>query len=121
MDENVCFLNHRDVLRCFGYKGGHYQRAIWRVPGTTKEVWFPKLYENYPWDNSISPDGMTITMKNKSEDLDAPEPVEWIVFAHNKNFLGQVIYKYLGEFSLDVSMSSHKQWVLNRTKEKTAL
>ena len=117
--DNVVFLNHRDALRCFGYEGGHYQRAVWAIKNTNKEVWFPKLYENEPWDNSLSDDFKTIVMKNKSKKkLANPEKFEWIVFAHYKDLLGQIVYKFLGEFHLSLDDSSNSQGVFSRRKSK---
>ncbi len=40
----------------FGYKRGHYQRAVWRIKDSIKAVWFPKLYKNNTWNNSLSDD-----------------------------------------------------------------
>jgi len=116
--DNVVFNNHRDALKCFGYRGGHYQRARWNIDGTKKGVWFPKLYENDHWDNHLSDDFKTIVMKNKSEKLSSPEEFEWIVFAHYKDLLGQIVYKFLGEFHLVVDKSNNSQWVFARRKTK---
>ena len=39
--DNVGFLIKKDALRVFGYKGGHYHRALRKIEGTKKkEVWF---------------------------------------------------------------------------------
>ena len=108
---NVSFLYHRDAMRCFGYKGGHYQRAVWPlkkgINGTNKQIWFPKLYKNNQWNNSISDDFKTIEMRtqNKSKiseqirnNITGDKIVEFLVFAHYKDFLGQIVYKFLGEF-----------------------
>ena len=61
--DNIGFLYVRDALKCFGYNGGHYQRAIWKIKGTEKSLWFPKLYENKNWNNSLSDDMKKIEMK----------------------------------------------------------
>ncbi len=97
--DNVVFSNHRDALRCFGYKGGHYQRAVWRIKGSNKEVWFPKLYRNNTWNNSLSDDFKKIIYKkNNNTKIKRLKKREWIVFAHYKDLLGQIVYKFLGEF-----------------------
>ena len=118
--DNVVFLNHREAMRCFGYEGGHYQRAIWTIKGTGKKVWFPKLYVNSPWNNELSDDFKRIIMRNKINPIlkDPKEREKWIVFAHYKNLLGQVVYKFLGEFHLSVEESNSQKWVLNRKKSK---
>jgi len=129
--DNVVFLNHRDALRCFGYKGGHYQRATWKIKGTNKEVWFPKLYKNRTWDNSLSDDFNKISMKKtdntklhpslKTEHsimLSNKKRYEWIVFAHYKDLLGQIVYKFLGEFHTSFNETNDYQLVLIRKKTK---
>jgi hypothetical protein len=46
VSDNVVVLNHRDVLRLFGYKKGHYQREVWKINKFNEMVWFSKLYPN---------------------------------------------------------------------------
>ena len=106
--DNVSFLYHRDALRCFGYDGGHFQRAVWSIKGTTKGVWFPKLYENDLWNNSLSDDFKRIEMTKKDHSTIEIEfeDVEWFVFAHYKDFLGQTVYKFLGEFHSSRELST---------------
>ena len=118
--DNVSFLYHRDVLRCFGYSGGHYQQAVWSIKGTGKGVWFPKLYENNLWNNSLSNDFQKIEMRrpdNSVLGLDF-EDVEWFVFAHYKDFLGRTVYKFLGEFhsSRDLSTDFLRVYLRRATK-----
>ena len=98
--DNVVFSNHRDALRCFGYKGGHYQRAVWRIKDSNKGVWFPKLYKNNTWNNSLSDDFKKIIMKrnDNTKILRPRRKREYTVFAHYKDLLGQIVYKFLGEF-----------------------
>ena len=52
--DNVALLNHRDVLRLFGYTKGHYQRAVWTIDNFHEIVWFPKLYPNADWVNEFN-------------------------------------------------------------------
>ncbi len=117
--DNVVFSNHRDALRCFGYKGGHYQRAVWRIKGSNKEVWFPKLYRNNTWNNSLSDDFKKIIYKkNNNTKIKRLKKREWIVFAHYKDLLGQIVYKFLGEFHTLLEESDNYQHVLIRKKTK---
>ena len=117
--DNVVFSNHRDALRCFGYKGGHYQRAVWRIKGSNKEVWFPKLYRNNTWNNSLSDDFKKIIYKkNNNTKIKRLKKREWIVFAHYKDLLGQIVYKFLGEFHTLLEESGNYQHVLIRKKTK---
>ncbi|SVC14535.1 uncharacterized protein METZ01_LOCUS267389 [marine metagenome] len=139
--DNVVFLNHRDALRCFGYKGGHYQRALWRMKGKKrKDVWFPKIYKNDLWNNSLSDDNKKIIMKLDSGkslvDWFAKErgerdflekiksgrdSVPTVVFAHYNNILGQTVYKFLGEFIVSHEESDEFSTISNRTRTKVYL
>ena len=117
--DNVVFSNHRDALRCFGYKGGHYQRAVWRIKGSNKEVWFPKLYRNNTWNNSLSDDFKKIIYKkNNNTKIKRLKKREWIVFAHYKDLLGQIVYKFLGEFYSSLEETDDYQFVFIRKKTK---
>ena len=122
MKDNVVFSNHRDALRCFGYKGGHYQRAVWRIKDSIKAVWFPKLYKNNTWNNSLSNDFTKIIMKkNDNTKIKKPKKHEWMVFAHYKDLLGQIVYKFLGEFHTSLEESDNYQLALIRKKTKIYL
>ena len=137
---NVTFLNHRDAMRCFGYKGGHYQRAVWKIKENDKRIWFPKLYKNNDWDNSLSDDSKKIIMMRENgeslirffegikKDLGwydrlksggDSEPI--IVFAHYNNLLGQTVYKFLGEFAVSSEESDEYSVIFNRKKIKISL
>ena len=120
--DNVVFLNHRDTLRCFGYKKGHHQRATWTIKGTKKHVWFPKLYKNNDWNNSLSDDFKTIEMKRTDNSiLPKVGHTESIVFAHYKNLFGQIVYKFLGEFHTSIKESTNYKWVYIRKQTKIYL
>jgi len=104
VSDNVSLLNHRDVLRLFGYTKGHYQRAVWKVEKFTEMVWFPKLYSNSDWVNEF--DEETYTIHQHRKDM-KPHPIssidanDRIVFAHQKNIFGQTVYKFYGVFVFD--------------------
>ena len=104
VSDNVALLNHRDVLRLFGYTKGHYQRAVWKVEKFTEMVWFPKLYSNSDWVNEF--DEKTDTIHQHRKDM-KPHPIssidanDRIVFAHQKNIFGQTVYKFYGVFVFD--------------------
>ena len=104
-----------------GYEGGHFQRAVWTIPDSNKELWFPKLYENKEWNNSLSDDFKKIIMKNKAGPIGDLKEVEWIVFAHYKDLLGQIVYKFLGEFHSSLEESNIHQHVFIRKKSKIFL
>ncbi len=122
IENNPVFRNHRDALRCLGYKGGHYQRATWALgPDRKRVAWFPKLYENKGWENSLSEDGKTIIEieKNSHSAKGGGKSLgSRIVFAHYKNELGQTLYRFLGEFESDQKESDDKKTVYRRIQKR---
>ena len=125
VSDNVVFLNHRDALRLFGYKGKHYQRGYWRMKVHSKAVWFPKLYQNGQWDNKLSDDNNDIIQRKVVDGilLDHPLPYDEnrIVFAHYKNILGQVVYKFLGEFHTSLAESGRDKVIFRLISKKVFL
>ena len=109
VSDNVALLSHRDVLRLFGYKKGHYQRAVWKIGDTNKMVWFPKLYANAEWVNTFEKRTGLICQYRKDKE---PYPIprsdarDRVVFAHQKNIFGQTVYKFFGVFEPDFSRTS---------------
>lgn len=107
---NVAFKISKDVANVFGHNYKGYQKG-----GTTHPyyddvmIWFPKLFPNGEWDNSISPDGKIIREKNVHEDkidnhineVIQNQKHKRIVFAKVKGLLGHIMYKFKGEFKLD--------------------
>ena len=140
INDNVTFKYQKDALRCFGYKGGHYQQAVWKIPKTNKRVWFPKLDIDEDWNNSLSNDGEKITMKlNSGESLD-----DWfrnnrgdknwlkkikngedlkidVVFGSEKNHLNQRVYKFIGEFEVSSEETDEFSMVSIRKATKVYL
>ena len=128
--ENIVFLNHRDCLKLFGYESdNHFQQGWWEV-GTrhlNQAVWFPKLYPNKQWINTLSDDGKTITAQKivngkivKKGPLKTPIR-DRIVFAHYKNVFGQTVYKFYGIYKTDLGASSETKHVHKRIKTKINL
>lgn len=108
MGPDAVFRTHKDALECFGYNKGHYQRAVWNLPANVRDavglkgncmVWFPKLYRQKNWVNSLSDDGKTITEINKTSEGHYRE--KWdrrIVMAHSRDALNRTLYRFLGVF-----------------------
>ena len=128
--ENIVFLNHRDCLKLFRYESdNHFQQGWWEV-GTrhlNQAVWFPKLYPNKQWINTLSDDGKTITAQKivngkivKKGPLKTPIR-DRIVFAHYKNVFGQTVYKFYGIYRTDLGASSETKHVHKRIKTKINL
>ncbi len=124
VNENVALLNHRDVLRLFGYQKGHYQRAVWKIDKSNYMVWFPKLYPNSEWVNNF--DDETGIIHQYRKDL-KPYPVpdvndpNRIVFAHQKNIFGQTLYKFFGIFKTEHSMTNSVHHYFKRISEEIDL
>ena len=122
VEENVSFQYHKDAMRCFGYKKGHFQHAVWKNDDKTITVWFPKFYDNRDWINTLSDDGKKISMK-KIDDSIIDNNGEWspIVFAHYKDFLGMIYYKFIGGFKLSLEDSDDYEHIFLRTKTRIDL
>lgn len=112
------FWSQRDALRCFGYGGGHYQRGVWRLPvGTHEEigllgkaiVWFPRLYEQADWSNSLSDDGKTITEVSKKEVHYREAWNSRIVMARSRDEFNRTLYRFLGLFEVVPEYSDGKE------------
>lgn len=125
VSDNVVFLNHRDALRLFGYKGKHYQKGYWRMRMHKKAVWFPKLYQNGQWDNRLSDDNQDIIQRQVVEGvlLDHPLPYDEnrFVFAHYKNILGQTVYKFYGEYKVNWDKTTSNTHVFTRINKEIDL
>ena len=120
VEDNVSLLSHRDVLRLFGYKGGHYQRAVWAIERFNEWVWFPKLYPNSDWENSFNKETNTITEHRKDfRDIGPPDQNDQpnrLVFAHQRNIFGQTVYKFYGIFRTDLARSNNLYHYHNRVE-----
>ncbi len=118
-EDNVALLNHRDVLRLFGYKKGHYQRAVWVINKFHEMVWFPKLYPNADWVNKFD-DKTGSILQFRKDKKPHPMPAEGdhdrIVFAHQKNIFGQTVYKFYGVYAPDLSISDPVNHYFKRIK-----
>ena len=81
-----------------------------------KFLWFPKLYKNGEWDNSISEDENIIIekclnpekLKRHIEKNINEKEFTRIVFARVKSPLGDIMYRYKGEYKLDTIKTSKK-------------
>lgn len=130
--DNVSFFYQRDALRCFGYKKGHYQRSLWHIKGSDKGVWFPKLYKDKAWKNSLSEDHKKITMQPQPNNAHSRKrmkeitnnknlPGKRIVFAHQEDVLGRRMYKFLGEFHKSEKESDRNHLIFRRKQTRIDL
>ncbi len=119
VEDNVVFRYHRQALKLFGYKSeNHFQPAWWEIKGTDKAVWFPKLYPNKEWQNSITADGSTITQQKiidgKKIKVTDTDSTKRIVFAHYKNILGETVYKFYGMYEVDWKKTNEYKQIFKR-------
>ena len=90
-------------------------------------IWFPKLYPNKQWANTLSRDSNTITsQKIVNGKVVQKDPIkspirDRIVFAHYKNVFGQTVYKFYGIYRTDLSASDETKHVHKRIKTKISL
>lgn len=122
VNDRVAFKTHVEVARLFGRKYKGHQAATIRLDSLT-EVWFPKLYPNGDWENSLSDDGETITMKhvpggNYGSVMQAAEVRRTVItFGHMKPKNGPRYYTFLGVFEGDPIVSTSAVWVHRRVTD----
>lgn len=120
--DRVPFHDHLEVGRLFGrsYKG--HQGATIRLDEFT-EVWFPKMYSNDDWNNSLSSDGEVITMRHvlggKYGAVMETKPIrEYVItFGHIKPAIGPRYYMFLGVFEGAPHLSDNTKWVHQRVAD----
>ncbi len=118
--ENVAFRTIADGATCFGkdYSAG-MQKAWFPHPvEPNKYLWFLKLYENEQWNNQISADGETITEFSKDPNIfrehidrniqEADRIHSRIVFARVKGPLGDLMYRFKGEYKMDLEAMNYE-------------
>ena len=97
ISDGAKFRTHADVLRLFG-KNYKLHQAGSSPLNEKVQVWFPKLYKNKDWINSISPDGKIIEQTRVGNDMEIKEIKNSIVFAHQADVLGNIYYSFKGIF-----------------------
>ncbi len=135
VDENVAFRTIKDACNCFGHEYRGYQKAGANHPDPEILLWFPKLYPNGEWNNRISNDEETIFEKkedpqkaeehiNRHIKQTGDEKHKRIVFARVLGTLGDVLYRFKGQYKLDKNNSNEKNglvWRRTLKKVKTFL
>lgn len=128
IEDNVAFKTIKDACNCFGHNYTGYQRAGAAHPDHNIMLWFPKLFPNGEWDNQISSDEKVITERNE-DDKKAKQYVsshvnnkekhkhQRIVFAKVRGNLGDVLYRFRGQYQLDVKDSNAKTGLIWRRIE----
>ncbi len=124
LKDNVCFNTIVDAVSCFGKKYITIQKGGVKHP-IEKDIliWFPKLYVNDKWENSISDDELIITEKNQEMDfrkkhidkiLSKPNnnPHKRIVFARVKGTLGDIMYRFKGLYELNLNHTNYNNGLI---------
>jgi len=120
LHDNVAFRTIADACNCFGHRYKAWQKgAASHVYEKDTELWFPKLFPNGTWDNSISEDGIIILERNLDEIENQRylkgivdgrigtriRPHKRIVFAKVKGPLGDIMYRFKGKYQLNINKS----------------
>ena len=133
IEDDVAFRTIADGASCFGryYKG--LQKAYIPHPiEPNKRLWFLKLYKNDKWNNQISDDENTITEMSELPDF-VQEHIDYcvaesekthtrIVFARVKSPLGDLMYRFKGEYKIDLEATNYQDGLIYRriaTRVKT--
>ncbi len=117
IEDDVAFNTCVDAANCFGHNYKGLQKGGVDHPMEENTIiWFPKLYENEEWLNSISNDEKEIIevaklpeeiKKHVDKHLKSTKKIR-IVFARVKSPLGDVMYRFKGSYKLNVDKSSYK-------------
>jgi len=129
LNDDCAFRTMVDAANCFG--NDYKPKGIWKGGARHgkdlgKIIWFPKLYKNGKWNNSISNDETKIR-----EICEVPEIAKShidnvlidnrtrIVFARVKSPLGDIMYRFKGEYELDRNLTNYTDGLLwKRISEK---
>lgn len=112
--EDVLVRKHTDAIELFGVNLKGHMRGGWTPPKKTglAMVWFPRLYLNGEWDNSLSDDGLTIIERRLGSNVPY-QPVSGervrshrrAVFARREEPLIGTLYRFVGVFEFDAAAS----------------
>ena len=126
--DDVAFKNSYLAANCFGHNYRGLQKGVANHPNERNTIiWFPKLYKNGTWNNGISDDELTITeiceIKDKARahiQYILNEPIHTrIVFARVKSPLGDIMYRFKGEFELNKEKTNFDNGLIwERTSER---
>jgi len=134
ISDNVAFKTIKDACNCFGhnYKGCQRGGAIHPKEEDTL-LWFPKLFSNELWNNTITADEKIITEESKDNKINKEKVISTllrqkneehkrIVFAKVKDNLGNILYRFRGQYKLDKPESKKRNclvWKREKKKVKT--
>lgn len=112
--DDVLLRRHIDAIELFGRKLKGHQGGGWVPPKSYNltMIWFPRLYKNDKWDNSLSDDGTQIIEKNlddrglsiMNQDQYGPNHHR-AVFARRDEPLIGTLYRFVGVFEYSKAAS----------------
>lgn len=133
--DNVIFKTHEEINKCIFNTGHHAQRGGYILP-TFKDnpllkdysVWYPQLVIKSPtgedighknWYNKLLDDGNTIEEYNPTRTYAHKDKEKKIIFAKDKDLLGNNGYKFVGIFQLEGSRTEgHTVWIHKKISDK---
>jgi hypothetical protein len=113
VEDEVAFQRIYEACNCFGHNYKGFMKGGAKHPYRDDvTLWFPKMYSNGAWKNSISADENTI-WERPEEPNEIKEHMEFhiardlkrIVFAHEKDMHGKLMYRFKGEYEIDENQS----------------
>jgi len=116
--EDVLLRKHTDAIELFGVSLKGHMRGGWTPPKKTglQMVWFPRLYLNGQWDNSLSDDGLMIIERPLGSNVpyqpgygDLGRSHRRAVFARREEPLIGTLYRFIGVFEFDTDASRHEE------------
>ena len=116
--DDCAFKTMVDAANCFGKKikpKGIWGGGVKHPKDEGKLIWFPKLYKNDGWNNSISNDETEIReicevkkkIKPHIENVLKEKIFKRIIFARVKSPLGDIMYRFKGEYELNREKTNH--------------
>jgi len=116
LNDDCAFRRIVDALNCFGIKYERWQKGGALHPKENgKVIWFPKLYKNKEWHNSISDDETEIREISIKPEVTKSHIDKFlkqgcgirIVFAKVKSPLGGTMFRFKGEYEFDKSRTNY--------------
>lgn len=118
--DNVALRTSAEACNLFGHQYKGWQRSVAKIPNHPRHMlWFPKLYPNDWWHNSINHQGTEINeyckeseqLKRQFIDKSVADDVKFIVFAKVRDELGQVMYRFKGVFEVNKQKTNYQDGV----------
>lgn len=130
VDDDVAVRTHAKACNLFGHSYRQYFPAMAKHPVDPElTIWFPKLYDNPEWENSLSESGeflREVSKRNNAEHFNGflkayreeNDIFKRIVFAHERDSSGALMYRFKGLYVIDAEASIRNQVVTYRRYAK---